>query len=182
MGQKYQETTRCRNRQKSSAYLKLRIFNQCILPTRNYTAEIWSLNETMMEKLLITHYIKENGMINAWVEWTWTGHFMRTGGKRWAKKVKKGQSRLIKSNPRRVTKRWKDDIQKAARIQWMTKTTMMCEWRILHYRRSLYPELKPTKKIIISLISSAARRIDHNNIRFIKPLLSGKDSPKLCWT
>ena len=63
------------------------------------------------------------------MKWSWAGHLGRMGNDRWAKKNSEWTPGTKRSRGR-PTRRWRDDIEKAARVTWMSRTTNRLKWML----------------------------------------------------
>ena len=63
------------------------------------------------------------------MKWSWAGHLGRMGNDRWAKKSTEWTPGTKRSRGR-PTRRWRDDIEKAASVTWMSRTMNRLEWML----------------------------------------------------
>ena len=124
--------------------------NGVILPAMTYGSETWSLTNKQRERLAVAQRNMERSMLgitkkgkkrNEWIgigdimekidvmKWSWAGHKGRMKNDRWAKKCTKwipGRKR----KRGRPTRRWRDDIEKVAAVNWISKTENRRTWML----------------------------------------------------
>ena len=124
--------------------------NGVILPAMTFGSETWSLTKKQRERLAVAQRNMERSMLGitrkdkkrnkrrktgvddivekiADVKCSWAGHLGRMEDNRWARRSTEWTPGTKRSKGR-PARRWRDDIEKAASVTWMSRTTNKLKW------------------------------------------------------
>ena len=134
--------------------IRRRMYNQCVIPTMTYGAEIWTTTKQLEQKLQVAQRAMERRMLNITIrdkvrnseirkqtqvkdiilkikaaKWRWAGHLMRRDDNRWTKRMTEWQPRCGKRGRGRQKLRGRDDITSYASTTWTRLAQDRKQWK-----------------------------------------------------